>query len=439
MLKPLRLAAGLAILTALLATIALVGGRDGVVSARLAPPRDHIVNRIAFVGLDGRIRSIRPNGSGVREISPKDGLYTWPTWSPDARRLVFSGIVGGSSGTPEINLYSFTRYSGRVQNIYSGEPGVAGLLAEGVLHYPLWSPDSQTVAFIAITRQGLTLLLDDLSDDPGADLVLGQGPLWISWSHDSRYLLIHRGASQFLLDTSGGHQPELLDFQTARYRVPAWKPREDTVTLMTETAPDRYALYTVDVTSTGPDAVRQLTEVESDPAFMWSPRGDFLAVAGSPRGLELMGSIMLVYQELRLVPEGDKTMPMIIDDNILAFFWAPNGSKLAYVTLSQVRGVLTWNLLDLNSRSQRRLIDFVPSRNQMTMFQFFDQYAYSHSLWSPDSRSLVFAGRPSTEATEASFGADPGHEDPHIMVLDTERSRSVEYIADGVLGFWSPR
>jgi len=161
-------------------------------------------------------------------------------------------------------------------------------------------------------------------------------------------------------------------------------------------------------------------------------------VAGSPRGLELMGSVMLVYQDLKLVPDSETVDPMTIEDNVLAFFWSPDGSKLAYVTLSQVRGVLTWNLLDMNSRVQRRLIDFIPSRNQLTMFQFFDQYAYSHSLWSPDSRSLVFAGRPSTEATEASFGADPGHEDPHIIVLDTD-TRSVEYIADGILGFWSPR
>ena len=434
-MKPTRLAAWLALLAMLVTAITLLG--DRVVSAKLAPPREHIVNRIAFVSLDGRIRSVRPNGSSVREISPDDGLYTWPTWSPDARKLVFSGIVG-PPGSAQINLYAYTRFSGRVQNIYSGEPGVAGLLAEGVVHYPLWSPDSQTVAFIAITRQGLTLLLDDLSDDPSADFVLGQGPLWISWSHNSQYMLIHRGASHFLLDTSGDLQPELLDFQTARYRVPAWKPREDAVTVMRETEPDRYSLYTVEVSATGPDATQQVMEVESDPAFMWSPRGDFLAVAGSPRGLELMGSIMLVYQDLKLVPDSETVDPMTIEDNVLAFFWSPDGSKLAYVTLSQVRGVLTWNLLDMNSRVQRRLIDFIPSRNQLTMFQFFDQYAYSHSLWSPDSRSLVFAGRPSTEATEASFGADPGHEDPHIIVLDTD-TRSVEYIADGILGFWSPR
>jgi len=74
-------------------------------------------------------------------------------------------------------------------------------------------------------------------------------------------MLIHRVASQFLLDTSGDIQSELLDFQAARCRVPTWKPREDAVTVIRETEPDRYSLYTVDVASTGLDATQQVPEV----------------------------------------------------------------------------------------------------------------------------------------------------------------------------------
>jgi len=83
---------------------------------------------------------------------------------------------------------------------------------------------------------------------------------------------------------------------------------------------------------------------------MWSPLGDFLAVAGSPRGLDISGLIMFVYQDLNLVPDSETVDPTTIKGNVLAFFWSPNGSKLAYVTLSRVRGVLTWNVLDLNSQ-----------------------------------------------------------------------------------------
>ena len=44
----------LALLARLLATVALPGDRDRVISATLAPSHEHIVNRIAFSGLDGK-------------------------------------------------------------------------------------------------------------------------------------------------------------------------------------------------------------------------------------------------------------------------------------------------------------------------------------------------------------------------------------------------
>ena len=96
-------------------------------------------------------------------------------------------------------------------------------------------------------------------------------------------------------------------------------------------------------------------------------------------------------------------------------------------------------VLSLADRSDMPLLDFVPSRDQLTMFQFFDQYAYSHSLWSPDSRSLVFAGQLAAGAVTASATAHPGHAGSHIIVVDTQSAASAEIIAPGVLGFSSPR
>ena len=61
------------------------------------------------------------------------------------------------------------------REIYVGEPGVAGLLADGVFHYPLWSPDSEQVAFVVVTSRGLTLFLDDLSESTEAEFVPGPG------------------------------------------------------------------------------------------------------------------------------------------------------------------------------------------------------------------------------------------------------------------------
>ena len=94
-----------------------------------------------------------------------------------------------------------------------------------MVHYPLWSPDSTRVAFIAVTSQGLSLFLDDLTDSVEAAFILDQGPLWMSWSPDSKYLLVHRGADHFLVNTIEGlRMPEAMQRDLMRtYAAGYWQ------------------------------------------------------------------------------------------------------------------------------------------------------------------------------------------------------------------------
>ena len=70
------------------------------------------------------------------------------------------------------------------------------------------------------------------------------------------------------------------------------------------------------------------------------------------------------------------------------------------------------------------------------MVQFFNQYAHSHSVWSPDSQSLVIAGRTATGAVSAA-SRQPADQ---IIVLTTDPTNpTFQVIGDGYLGFWSPR
>jgi Tol biopolymer transport system component len=96
-------------------------------------------------------------------------------------------------------------------------------------------------------------------------------------------------------------------------------------------------------------------------------------------------------------------------------------------------------MVDVSDGSRWPLIDFVPTIDQLTLFQFFDQYAYSHSLWSPNSRTLVFAGLLYDEAVSASYSSAQTDEQPQIYVMDSDPSPPVQSIAEGNLGIWSPR
>ena len=400
------------------------------------------VNQIAFVGLDRQVYTVAPDGSNPRLISPEAGVFTWPTWSPDATKIVFSGVVEDEGGNLRISLFAFNNESRSLRELYVGEPGVAGILAQGVVHYPLWSPDSTRVAFIAVTSQGLTLFLDDLRDNVGAALILDQGPLWMSWSPDSQFLLVHRGEDHFLVNTLEGVQVDELDIRAAGYRVPAWKPQGTTITLASGDGPGRYTILTADVVADGLDVPRPITDLIEigfplTPAFLWSPSGDLLALAGSTRLVSYLGLPLHIYRDLAIFSGGEPAQSILIQDNVMAYFWSPDGSRLAYVSPSEKEGVLSWTVLNIVDRERWPLVDFIPSRDQLTMFQFFDQYAYSHSPWSPDSRSLVFAGNLADVASPISITNELAQES-HVIVVAADPDSSAETIAEGILGFWSP-
>ncbi len=434
-----RFYGGIVVLAAILAVIAVFGGRGGFRSTTEPLPPVAKVDRIAYVGLDARVRSVNPDGSDPIQISRGEGFFTWPTWSPDARSLVFSSVITQVDGSTRISLFAADAISGELDELYVGEPGVAGLLAQGVVHYPLWAPDSSRVAFIAVTSRGLTLFVDDLEDEDGADLILDQGPLWISWSPDSRYLLAHRGNDHYLVDTEGQIGVSQLQIPAAPYRVPAWEPTGGSIIVASQDERGREFLTAARLAGDRLASTQSIIEVASNPAFLWSPDGRFLAVGRSPRYMYTEGGVVLVNQRLSILPGGNPENALEVDDEALAHFWSPDSTKLAYVTITRSRGVLRWMILDVYSGERWPLIEFVPSPDQLTMLQFFDQYAYSHSLWSPDSRALVFSGNLETGSMTASYRSHPGHAEPHIIVVGTGRNPAHQFIADGILGFWSPR
>ena len=211
------------------------------------------------------------------------------------------------------------------------------------------------------------------------------------------------------------------------------------MTVVVEDESGALKLSTAEVQSDGLGEFQAVADVTDNPAYLWSPDGKYLAVGSSGDVIVYQSSILYRFQKLTLLPENESRESIEIADDVLAYFWSPDGTKLAYVTLSDQRGAMRWMLLDTKDGSRWPLMDFVPSRDQLTMFEFFDQYTYSHSLWSPDSKFLVFAGRIEEGGVSASLVSHPGHEGSHIIVVDTQANGIADQIAAGGLGVWSPR
>ena len=119
----------------------------------------------------------------------------------------------------------------------------------------------------------------------------------------------------------------------------------------------------------------------------------------------------------------------------LAFFWSPDGSRIATLVV-EPRGIgpsgqsgvvfiaqpaptrLHWEVTTLADNAHQRFAAFEPSDEFLNLLPYFDQYALSLNLWSPDSTRLV-------------YGTTDGVHTLHISDGSTTK------ISDGTQGFWA--
>lgn len=69
------------------------------------------------------------------------------------------------------------------------------------------------------------------------------------------------------------------------------------------------------------------------------------------------------------------------------------------------------------------------------MHVFFDQYISSHSFWSPDGGSIVFAG---DLIGSFSGRGDEERDIDTVWVVNTAGEPKPIAIAEGLMAFWSP-
>lgn len=112
-----------------------------------------------------------------------------------------------------------------------------------------------------------------------------------------------------------------------------------------------------------------------------------------------------------------------------AFYWSPDGGRLAYLNAldsGAASSLSQWRLFDVEANEDRGLAAFQPTATFETLTTFFDQFGQSHPLWSPDGRYLTYAAVADGEA--------------HVWLLDTrEESGRRTLVADGVVAAFSWR
>ena len=175
-------------------------------------------------------------------------------------------------------------------------------------------------------------------------------------------------------------------------------------------------------------ALTPLTDIEAVGWFRWAPDGESLAVLkGNP--LENESTVW------RIAADGTSE-ELLASGRYLMLMWSPDGKKMLLAQRSdEITSRFQWSVMDLATKEITDVIEFTPSGEIEQLHLFFDQYSESHTFWSPDSSSIVFAGllhEPLPRQEDRARGDDT------VWVVGIDGAEPPHAVADGFLAFWSP-
>jgi Tol biopolymer transport system component len=144
-----------------------------------------------------------------------------------------------------------------------------------------------------------------------------------------------------------------------------------------------------DVVSADPDGTRR--------QVLWSSRGLVSIVAAPHGGTRIAVSSAprgegTPYRGIDVV-DLDGSTRRVTDADCMAYFWCPTGEAILYASVDTRENCITWHRVTLDGAT-RSIATFWPTRDTLFYLHFFDQYASSHPVISPDGRWLAFAGYP---------------------------------------------
>ncbi len=364
-----------------------------------------MINRIALIDETGRLCTCNPDGSEYRILTRRDRLYQFPVWSPDGRYIAAIGSDRAGAG---IYLFSDEVYGTQWQ-LYRSLVGT-----RQSPFYLYWSPNSQYVGFIANNPVGgIGFFTVTATKRPHVKLIaLGQPFFW-QWGRQANELFLHSGVSEtgrLQLINPHDEAPEMPNHATPGYfQAPGISGDGSYLAYATLDDAENTLVVIED---------RETERTVSHPhrgavALSWSPTRNQLAfMAPRNKTSHFFGPLSLMSLQGNVRP--------ITGEPILAFFWSPDGNKIAYFSPTRIQtfnrfvggsGVMYLNghnppqmlannqqemiqmelwIIDLVANNRQKLFHFQPSALFLNQFlPFFDQYALSHRIWSPNSDAIV--------------------------------------------------
>ena len=417
--------------------------------------------RIAYVGGDNQIHTVASDGTSHTQLTLSLGAnplltwgqpaleetaHTWPTWSPDGQRLICFELPDGDDVSGPV----------RVQVVEAdGLRQIEMLSISGRLPiYAAWNPDGEGAAILLQDEEQLVLGWAR-PDEPGRLRILEEGaPLFFSWHPSEGRVLIHVGESsggrtpgRLIVRDVGGQLPdELLPQRPGNYCVPILVG--DRIVQVDTTTPDNPGAVNR-LLNTGLDGSdeKNLLEFSGLGALSSVPGRDAVVFSAAPNGEGTP------YRGATLIPLDGGPLNRLMEEDCLAFFWSVAAGALIYARVLKEENCVTWNRV-VPGGAPEEVARFWPSREMLFYLHFFDQFAQSHSLLSPDGGRLVFCGRlldgddeppehPGPAWSVSTTGIEEnGEETSRVLVADLTKTPvgpvAVRAIASGSFACFSP-
>jgi TolB protein len=382
------------------------GSRTTQPSPSPTPPPTGVpgaVGRIAVLDAAGTLTVFDADGSDATSIAvsdPASTLVRQPTWSPDGTRIAWVGLdPDGASATVMTAAADGT------------QPTDTAVAAAPF--YLSWDPTSSRIVYLGGSASAdIELGLVDVAARTSAPIDAGT-PFYFSWAPKGKQMVVHVGDDR--LDTlaiDGTFTP--LGERPGRFSAPVWTADGRTLFFVTQGS-GRQRLVAQDVAT---DRRETLVRFDGGIAFVVSPDGGRVAYQVVEDGPK-------IAVPLSVIDRVTGTTDRVADGYSPAFFWSPDGTKLlSMMPEVDERLWFRWNVWeDGSSFTTGR---FVPSLElSRDYLQFFEQYAQSMRLWSPDGSAFVYAGE--TESQGSGVWIQPATPDATPV-----------RVADGVVATWSP-
>ncbi len=353
--------------------------------------------------------------------------YLWPTWATDGRLAWFGHTIENG----ELVTSAWVQHG----------PGAAAELqyrGPEAFNYAYWSPENCTagpdcrhLAILLSSTQGMFVEL--VTDGVAAEGIALRGgpPFYFSWSYDGGRMLWQRNNRRFdIYDANEDRLLDTLEMTPGAIQAPHWSPIDERQLLGVRERAGGTALVIVD----GDDTLELTGGLEGVVAYNWSPDGRYVAWR------ELTGGGFGALQVANA--DTGEVMASSPGAGVLAFVWAPDGERIAWLEFALPTGNISasagnhllaqtqtplprvrWKIMDIASGATLDSPAFFPTPELLYYLNYFDQFAQSHRIWSPDSRFLVYG--------EIS---DNG---PLIQLLDADRANEEpRTLAPGWIGIW---